>query len=79
MFYDVIMVLVRWHYRNGVYVSTHLRRRRVRPGTDQTSLLPALLPRLALDAAPMTRTGAQDSVPAPVLTGQRALPIGAIG
>jgi hypothetical protein len=72
------MVLVRWHYRNGVYVRTHLRRRRARPGTDQTSLLPALLPRSTLDAAGMTRTAAPDTVPAPVLPGQRALPIGAI-
>lgn len=72
------MVFVRWHYRNGVYVCSHLRRRRPRPAPDQTSLLPALLPRPDVDTELMTRTGSQDVAAPPVLPGQRALPVGAV-
>jgi len=75
MFYDGGMVFVRWHYRDGVYVCSHHRRRRLRPGSDQTSLLPALLLRPAVDDGPAMRPGSQDAAPARVLPGQCALPI----
>lgn len=77
MFYDGAMVFVRWHYRNGVYVCSHLRCRRPRPGPDQTQLLPALLPR-STDIAPSMRIGSHDAPTPPVLPGQCALPIAAI-
>lgn len=78
MFYDGVMIFVRWHYRNGVYVCSHLRRRHSRPGPDQTLLLPALLPRRADEPLSSMRTAPQDRVPVPLLPGQRTLPIPAI-
>jgi hypothetical protein len=67
------MVFVRWHYRAGVYVRSHLRRTQLRVGAGQTSLLPNLV------AEPTRRTTplAPDPLPATPVAGQVRLPLGA--
>lgn len=70
------MAFVRWHYRAGVYVRSHHRRRRSAPGADQTSLLPALI---AVPPAAGHRldTASGHDHPIPMIAGQRALPFAA--